>query len=161
MKSKLIENKNLKIILPIILFFVLILIVALASKADKNRDDKVLEDGYTISNEVVELPGTNIISNEALNATKCIDDICLSDVKIYSAEGIGRVECMAVNNTSEVKSGNIEITLGEAKILISYKNLEPGESRKLEAGYGGGTIENVNDYSIRFLTPEEEKEIIQ
>lgn len=161
MKSKLTKNDKWMIIISIAIIVLIILIIILASKADKKRDGKVTDDGYTIKDEVVELPGTNIITNDGLNATKCVDDICISEVKIYSAEGIGRVECNVTNNTSIVKDGHLEMTLGENKILITYKSVAPGETRTIEAEYGGGTIGNVEDYSIRVLTPAEEKEIIR
>lgn len=160
MKHKFTKNDIMIIITTIILIILLVLIVVLASKGNK-KEDKAATDGYVISDEVVELPGTNIFTSDALNATKCIDDICTSNVKIYASEGIGRVECDVTNNTDKVADGYLKLTAGELDLLIAYVNVNPGETKKVEAGYGNLTLTNADDYSIRVLTPEEEAKIIK
>ena len=153
------KRNLLIIIISSVIVILLIIIVIFAFKHKDNMFDKDATNGYNILDEVIEIPGTNIISNDSLNEEKCLDDICVSNVKIYAVDNTGRVECVVKNNTANVKSGYLKLTASGQTVLIAYKELGPGESVNAIAGYDGKSISSADSYTIENLTKKEQKAI--
>ena len=156
-KDRLDDKLLVSIIAALVALAVIIVVVLVWNKS--NQFDKNSSNGYEISDEVVEMPGTNTISNEALDEEKCLDDICVSEVKIYAVGKAGRIECIVKNNTDTVKSGYLKLTASGQTVLIAYKKVEPGQTIKAIAEYNGKSINEADGYTIEKLTKEEIKSI--
>ena len=52
------------------------------------------------------------------------------------------------------------MVFGGDKLIISFKNLEPGKAHKSTAQYLDKTISNMNDYSLEYLTEEEKNYVV-
>ena len=149
-------NKKIFIVLPLIMvsFFLLILGVSYIGKG------KVKEpyNQYKISNKIVELKDTNIISNETLSSEHCLDDICVKDLKIFDGD-IGRIEYTIINNGSKEASNILKLNFGETYAYIAFSALQPGKSIQSKTVYHKKSYANVEDYKLENLTDEEKSKI--
>lgn len=154
-------TENMKIIIIILSILILLLIIIgliFAAKTTKDRNDQT---DYTFSNEVVELPGTKILKSDKLAEEHCLDNICVSDVIIYTVNNEGRMECNITNKSNDTKSGYLRLKFNKESLIISYQDLSPDSSSKATAQYTNKKIDNINDYSLEKLTKEEIKTLIK
>ena len=157
MKKIIAKNMKLVVIcLSIILALCIIISLFLISKTNKENITN-----YEIVDEVVELPGTNIISNDNLSINHCLNDICVSDVTIYKAGNNGRLECSIVNNSTKTKTGYFKLVFPETYFIIYYDELNPGIPEKSIAQYTNKKLTDTSDYKLEELTKEEQKNIIK
>ena len=151
-----IGKHNLMVIIVATLIVILIIVgIILASKIGKKENPGDMSDGYDISDQVVNAPGTKVITNDNLDAMKCLEGICISKVNVYANDDHGRVECNVTNNNTEVQSGYIRVRINNAAVTVAYRNLAPGETRSAYAAWGGKEVVSVDDYSLEKLTQEE------
>ena len=111
-------------------------------------DGKGTRSGVYITPGITEDSSRSTITNTNLNSTKCVDDICLSHVKISCYSDKGLVEYDLTNNNSSTKSGTIYLSLGDHKAIVVYNNLAAGQTEKGYYGYDGFDLRGVTTYSI-------------
>ena len=159
MKKFITENMRIIIIILSILILLLIIIgLVLITNSTKDKNDQT---DYTISNEVVELPGTKVLKSDKLAEEHCLDNICVSDVIIYTVNNEGRMECNITNKSNDTKSGYLRLKFNKESLIISYQDLLPDSSSKATAQYTNKKINDVDDYSLEKLTNEEQKSLIK
>ena len=157
MKKKI--NENMKLIIIVLSILILILIVLALVLISKGNNTS--GSGNRILDEVVELPGTKIITNDKLKQDHCLNDICVSDVKIYIIDNDGRLECKVVNNSKKTKSGYFKLVFQSTSFIIAYRDLKPGIFEKSVAQFTNKKITDTSDYVLEELTKEEQKSIIK
>lgn len=160
MKKFIVDHINVAIIITsALLIFLLALMVILATK--KHNVTKSMSNEYVISEENVELAGTKVVSNDNLSTEQCLNDICVSNVVIYSTTNQGRVECTITNKTEKEKSGYLKIVLGDKKLVLGYKKLAVGDSITTTSQFNGYSLQGIDNYSLEKLTKAERKAIVK
>ena len=160
MKKKLKKRKKMLLGMLIGVSFVIVVVVAVILAPGKKEESTFKNDNYYISGEIKEATGTKEYSNETLQSKHCLDDICISEAKFYYLDNQGRVDYVIENVGSTKKSGLYKMVFGEDKLIISFKNLEPGKTHKSTAQYLDKTISDMNDYSLEYLTEEEKNSVV-
>ena len=156
MKKKINENmKSIIIVLSILILILIIGALVLIGKSNKNGYANIIES------EVVEFPGTKVISNDNLKKEHCLNDICVSDVNIYKVDNKGRLECKVENKSEQTRSGYLKLKFQETSFTIAYRDLKPGIFEKSIAQFTNKKITDTTDYVLEELTKEEEKSIIK
>ena len=157
MKKKINENMNLIIIvLSILILILIILSLVLISKSNSTTGSENI-----ILDEVVELPGTKIISNEKLKQEHCLNDVCVSEVSIYKVGNDGRLECKVENKSEKIKTGYFKLVFESTSFIIAYRDLKPGIFEKSVAQFTNKKITDTSDYVLEELSKEEQKSIIK
>lgn len=160
MKKFIVDHINVAIIITsALLLFLLALVVILATK--KHNATKGMSNEYIINEEKVELAGTKVVSNDNLSAEQCLNDICVSNVVVYSTTSQGRVECTITNNSEKEKSGYLKIVLGDKKLVLGYKKLAVGDSITTTSQFNGYSLQDIDNYSLEKLTNSERKAIVK
>lgn len=152
--------KNKKIIFIIIAFVIVIIaaiIFALSFNKKKVKSGSELSgEQYSFSNEIVELKGNVKVTSDKLNEKHCVDDICISNLVINSADNDGRIEYTLTNNSSKT-SGYLKLNINNSNIIISYSDLNVGESKEYKIMFHGKSFSNVKDYSVSIPSEEDLK----
>lgn len=160
MKKFIIDHVNIAIIIvSVLLIFLLALAVILSTK--KKQSFKAMNNNYEIIEKEVELAGTKVVSNDNLSTEQCLNDICVSNVVIYSTTNQGRVECTITNKTEKEKSGYLKIVLGDKKLVLGYKKLAAGDSITTTSQFNGYSLQGIDNYSLEKLTKAERKTIVK
>lgn len=156
MEKKEFEKSNaLMITIVILILILLILLIVLIPKNVQEPNT----DSYIISNEVVELPGTEIIENEKLNARHCLDGICIYKAKIYYVGNEGRMDFKIKNVSGKVKSGYLKMDFGGKSLIAKYESLRPGVTINQTAQYANLDLSGVDDFIVTKLTKEEKAKL--
>lgn len=153
-------NNIMLIIAALIVICIATIIVSVVSYRRNNPQDNTHKNNYDISEKVIEMPGTKIITNDNMKAEHCLNDICLTNATFYSNGKVGRVECIIINKTSEVKSGYLKLLVNGKNLILSYDNLEPQSEKKAIIRYKGADLSSVEDYTLSNLSDQEVKAII-
>lgn len=160
MKKFIKEKSNLLIIIVSILIIILIVLgLVLITKHRNKSSNEDMSSEYIFKDTVVELAGTKIISNDKLKVEHCLNDICISNMKVYSTENEGRIECTITNKTNETKSGYFKVIFGKKVVLVGYNELMPDTSTKKVSEFVGFSLQDANDYKLEKLSKEEKKSI--
>ena len=160
MKKFIKENKTVSIIIISILFVLIVAILVLLLRKD-NKNSEPLPNDYIFEDKVVELPGTKVVTSDDLNAEQCIDDICVSNVKIYSTKTEGRIECTVTNKGEQTKSDYMRVKFGDKGVVIHYTNVNPGESIETVAQFRNGSLQDATSFTLEKLTAKEKKAIVR
>lgn len=163
MKKKILNfiKKNIKLIIIALIFIlgIVIIVSVISIKSDKEKGYKE-ENKYRISDEVVEVPGTKIITSDRIKERHCLNDICVTNMTFYTYGKDGRIECTVKNESEEEKSGYIKIKVNGISLIANYDNLVPGKESKTVARYTGVEFTDIEDYTLEELTKKEKKNII-
>lgn len=155
------KRKKMVIVIPIIVLAFLLLIIGICYAGSNGSKKDPLENQYRISDNVVELSGTEIIENDNLTAEHCLGDICVKDVTIYQAGNEGRIEYTIINKGSNEATDILKLNFGDTFTYISFTILQPGKSVKSRTFFRNGDYSNVTDYTLENLTEEEKESIIR
>ena len=136
MKEFIKEKSNLLIIIVSIL--IIILIVLGLVLITKHRNKKNISD---------------------IMCNICLNDICISNMKVYSTENEGRIECTITNKTNKTKSGYFKVFFGKKVVLVGYNELMPNTSTKKVSEFVGFSLQDADDYKLEKLSKEEKKSI--
>ena len=160
MKKFIKENKTVSTIIISVILILLITLLVLLLKKDKEKGEP-FPNNYIFENRVVELPGTKVVTNDDLNAEQCIDEICVSNVKIYSTKTEGRIECTVTNKGEQTKSDYLRVIFGDKGVVIHYTNVNPGESKETVAQFRNGSLQDAANFTLEKLTKKEKKAIVR
>ena len=159
-------KKKIKIITIFMSGLIVIIIGIILAINISNERKQLLENmtdvnNYVIKEKVIEMPGTKVISNDALKSTHCLKDVCISNVTIYADGKDGRIECLVKNNSEKTISDYLKIKINDNSLVIAYDNLRPGKESKSTVRYSGMDFTNITDYSLKELTAKEKKKFIK
>lgn len=164
-KNKMKDMDKRKLILIIVIIIILIILVILAFFGSINKfENKEIDSDkqYNFTGNVVELPNTVTVSNTNLSSSHCLNNICISNLKIYYVGTDGRAEYTITNNSSATASGYLKINFGNNKSLIAvYKNLNAGSSVNTVSVYSLKDLSNVSSYTLEQLTQSEINDITE
>lgn len=155
------KRKKMIIVIPVIVLAFLLLIIGICYFGKNGSKKDPLENQYRISDNVVELSGTEIIENDNLIAEHCLDDICVKDVKIYQAGDEGRIEYTIINKGSTEATDILKLNFGDTFTYVSFTILQPGNSVNSRTFFRSGDYSNVTDYTLEYLTNEEKAKIVR
>ena len=148
MKNFIKEHTTLSIVIvSILLLFLIVLGIILMNKVSKEKAE-YLPNEYIFADKVSELKGTKTISNANLKKEQCIDNICVSNVAIYSTKNEVRVECTITNKGKKRKSGRLQLNFGNKKLTVSYMNLSVGDETKAFANFYDMNLQVVTEYTL-------------
>lgn len=150
---------HMRLIIIIICIILAIAIICILFNVTVHKKNHPSSTEYKVSDKVVELPGTEVITTDSMKEEHCLNDICVSDVVVYNANKEGRVECIVTNKSNKVKTDYFKLVFNDIPLVISYKNLKPSKTVKAIAQYKGKDIKNVDDYVLKELTKEEKEKI--
>lgn len=152
------HKETVYIVLIIVALLVVIILGVLL--APEKKDNPKSNNNYHFTNEVKEIEGTVEYSTDDLKKDHCIDDICISDATFYYLGDEGRIDYVVTNNSSSKKSGSYKMVFGDEYLVVYFTDIEPGKSFKTTSQYIGKTIPNMDDYTLDYLTDEEQSKII-
>ena len=139
------KNKLIIIIGSIVLIIVIIFIVVILNKDDKVKNKK---NSYNIESKKIELPNTIKYTNDNLNKSHCINDICISKLVFYSTDNGGRIEYDIYNSSNDRKSGVLRLNFSGEYLIIVYDDLAGQNKISSFSGFEGMSITNKNDYVL-------------
>lgn len=156
------KKKLIAVLLILILAIILIVLGIFVSKRDINsKEDNLIEQNfYDISSDKGELPGNITITNDAMKAAHCLNDICIEDVVVYNADSIGRVDYTIINNSNNVASGYLKMNFSTGSVIIAYSSLSVGKKEESTSQYNGFDINNTFDYTLEELNEADLEKIV-
>jgi hypothetical protein len=155
--KKISKKKLIIIIIIIALILVLVGISLFGPQNEEVEENKTIND----SGVYVEEPGTVTISNDDLSSNHCIDDICLSNVKIYYVDTQGRVDFTITNYSKKTVTGYLRLKFGNESLVIPYNKLKSNKSVNSSTMFIAKDLSQAVDYTIEKLTDEEISKIIK
>ena len=151
------RNKRIMIILFII--FLLLLFFAFSFQEIFMNHKKNHSEFQEFSDDVKELNGTKVYSNDQLTKEHCLGDICVYDVSFRYVNQIQVVDYTIKNRSKKTLTGDLYMHYGDEKILLSYYSLKPGKTVKRSFQMFGSNFVEQEDYTLSELTDEERKAI--
>lgn len=157
--NKLLCNKNLKKVLLIILFTVIIVlgIVSLKMFGNKPQDDSkkqiIKKNNYSFVDEGM-YDRAKAITNEQLRSEHCLGDICIKDLMIYRFDKHDDVVLKVVNKGNNEITGQLNIVFSEMVMPVVYQNLGSGKEKVYTIQFDN-LISSTDDYTVRELTSDE------
>ena len=152
-------GKIMILLIIMVVIFIITVILSVITYDENNLEEDTVKNNYIISEKVVEMPGTKIITNDNMKAEHCLNDICLTNTTFYNNDKVGRVECMIINKTSEVKSGYLKLLVDGKSLVLSYSELEPQKEELVTIRYKGADFSSVEDFTLSKLSRQEIKAI--
>ena len=159
MKKFIKEHSTLAIVIISVLLILLVILGVILATRQKNSH-KVMGNDYLIQEKEVEFPGTKVVSTDGLKEEKCLNNICVSNITVYSNDSRGRIECTITNKTQEKKSGYLKVLFDNQTLIVAYNNLLPEGSTKAVAQFEGYSLKDANNYSLDSLSKEELEKIV-
>lgn len=154
------DKRNILIAIIVVLLIVLIILLfILIPKVGKKSKGR--ENSYIYNREVVELPGTKEISNDALSSDHCIDGVCIYDATIHYVDNRGRVDFKIKNTTNKIKTGYLKLDFGNDFLITFYKSLPPKTTVEKTAQYANIDFSEATDFKVKQLTKKEIEELIK
>ncbi len=160
MKKWFSKHKNNFVFGLIGLCFIGAVVLGIILAKEPDKENKITDNKYHFSTEVVERTDTKEYSNDVLQSKHCLDDICISEAKFYYLENEGRVDYTIENIGNKVQSGFLKMIFGGDSLVVAFSDLEPGKVVHTTSQYGGQTIKDMSDYTLDYLTEEEKNSII-
>jgi hypothetical protein len=152
-KLKNMDKRRIILIVVIIIVLIILLILAFFGSLEKFENKEIDNDKqYNFTGNFVELPNTVTVSNSSLSTQHCLNNICISNLKIYYIDNDGRAEYTITNNSSSTASGYLKINFGSESLIAVYKNLNAGSSITTISMYNSKDLSGVTSYTLEQLT---------
>ncbi len=154
-------NKKIKYIIIAIIILLLIGFIEIIIFSQKKDNNTSSINSYHFTGKVKEADDIVIYTNPQLKASHCLNLICVENASFYYNTNSGRVEYTIHNQSNNQYNGYLKMVFQEQSLVISIKDLAPGESIKTSSYYLGIKINNKEDYLLQELTDEEKSKIVK
>ena len=155
-------NKIIKYIIIAIIIFLSVGVLEIIIFSQRKESDKEEKgNSYNFTSNVVEEKGITIYSSPQLKAAHCLNSVCIENASFYYNEKGGRVEYIIHNQSNTIYDGFIKMVFNEQSLVISIRNLAPGQSVKSSSYYLGVQIKEKDDYQLQELTEEDKSKIVR
>lgn len=161
------KSKYKKLIFIGLIFVVLIIFILLVLLLFRD-EEKIIYDYYdkqnsniVVSKDYKEIPGTFIRNIDTLKKEHCVEDICISNMKIFYRKNQGRIEYEITNKSKKKVTGAIKLKFDNDNVTyILFSKLKKGETRNGTISYNDADYSNVYNYSLKKLNDKEFKKLL-
>lgn len=161
------KSKYKKLIFIGLIFVVLIIFILLVLLLFRD-EEKIIYDYYdkqnsniVVSKDYKEIPGTFIRNIDTLKKEHCVEDICISNMKIFYRKNQGRIEYEITNKSKKKVTGAIKLKFDNDNVTyIVFSKLKKGETRNGIISYNDADYSNVYNYSLKKLNDKEFKKLL-
>lgn len=151
--KKLVNNKNILIVVISLIIIALILIIV-TKVFNKKEETKELESGVYISKETYQEPDAVIIKGRKLKKEKCLKDICISNVIINTSDNYNYVTYTVRNKGKGVQSGYLKVDFGKVEARLVYNELKAGETITTYTS-SSRSLKGTKDFELKEISDEE------
>ena len=158
--KKFVQKYYIVLLLVFLIICIAFCFLFLSSGKDKKKEEiKSDRNKYNFSNQITEVEGTQYYTNDSLQSSHCLEDICIERASFFYNGNNGRVEYTIKNQSNKKASGYLKMVFGNKALYVSYKDLEPGKSVRSVSSYLDVKISNKEDYRLEKLTKDEMRKI--